>query len=77
MITYSDAMNINKCIISGRNRELLYDNSNRFSINGVALNALKDVWYNILPEKVRAKFDYDSQKWIDLFWENTSLTMPK
>ncbi len=77
MITYNDAVNINKCIISGRNRELLYDNSKRYNINGTALNTLKDVWYNILPEKVRSKFDYDCQEWIDLYWDNTNITMPK
>ena len=77
MITYEDAVEINKRIVAARNREMLTYPENRFNINCVTLHALDNIWYNLLNEKIKAKFNYDRSNWIGLFFDNTDIQTDK
>ncbi|WP_321967177.1 hypothetical protein [Burkholderia cepacia] len=71
MITKKDAIAAGKAICTGLSREQTKpelqgpDNQARYAARGVALYAMDNLWYDVLPGKVRLAFQYSK----DAFFE--------
>lgn len=71
MITKNDAVAAGKAICAGLDREQAQpalrgpDNQARYAARGVALYAMDNLWYDVLPENVRRSFQYSK----DAFFE--------
>ena len=76
MITKKDAIALGKAIVQARDREVLFndgDDKVRYHANGVCGYALDNLWYDVLPNKVKAQFNYDSAAFKDLVWPQSAV----
>lgn len=69
MITKENALQIGKAIVKAATAEkddCWNDPQACYVINGSLHRALDNIWYDVLPEKTKAGFDYDNQKFLDM-----------
>lgn len=69
MITKENALQLGKAIVQAA----LSEKDNHwneahtcYAINGCLHRALNNIWYDVLPDKTKAGFDYDNQKFLDM-----------
>lgn len=81
MITRIDAINIGAAIIKGRNLEASrYKGEGtiaefRSAIRGTAIRALDNLWYDVLPIKVRESFGRSKDSFYTAVgWDNETIT---
>lgn len=63
-LTKAQLMLICQQIVNAAKVELAYSNCNydkQCAIRAVAYRSLNEIWYEIVPEKLRAKFNYDAE----------------
>lgn len=76
MITKKDAIALGKAIVAARDREVLFNESDdkvRYHANGVCSYALDNLWYDILPSKVKEQFGWSLEAFKDLVWPQSAV----
>lgn len=77
MMTKKDAIAVGKAVIRSEEKELQFyscitgtlNDEKSTTIGGLTYTVLKELWYDVLPEKVKKEFDFDCQKFIDEVWK--------
>lgn len=68
MITKNDAINIGKAIVQACEREKRQNPSSSYNVNGVCGYALDNLWYDVLPNKTKEKFNYSNAEFFNAVW---------
>jgi hypothetical protein len=72
MLTKSDAVKVGKAIVDAFNKEVEM-NLSSFDMptaRGIAYSALQNIWYDVLPVKVREQFGYQYDNFaVACFWK--------
>lgn len=72
MLTKKDAIAVGKAVIRSEQKELQFyscitgtlNDEKSTTISGLTCTVLKELWYDVLSEKVKKEFDYDCQKFM-------------
>lgn len=81
MITKKEAIALGKAIVAARDREVLFnevsfnasDAKVRYHANGVCGYALDNLWYDVLPNKVKEQFGWSVEAFKDLVWPQSAV----
>ena len=68
MITKKDAIALGKAISSGASAEkanCFNRQDEVYAIQGATYRMLNNIWYDVLPSKVKEQFGFDSQNFIN------------
>lgn len=67
MLTKNDAIAVGSAICNAAKRSSDEntgpDNKARYEARGACVYALDNIWYDVLSNKVKEQFEYDSRKW--------------
>ena len=70
MLTKTDAIAVGKAFLAAANKEK--DSSStaeeNYVINGVLIRALENLWYDLLTDKVKEKFNYNKENFLNAVW---------
>jgi hypothetical protein len=72
MITKNDAIAIGKALVAAGKREKdnnYNEQQARWTINGVLHIALQNLWFDVLPQRTKEQFGYNSEHFIQAVWE--------
>lgn len=69
MITKKEAIAIGTVVVEGSRREERLDPATRFGARGAALNALGNIWYDVLPMAVREKIGTHADYLVACGWD--------